>query len=439
MKLIETLTDVFITRGYEVMISSPENSYLLLKKDGSILAVGYSDPGHHATEGEVEMFISMSEDASADSMLFISPEKLRKDARKTLDRGGVATWDRMALAIAIGEQVLMKPEKVEKEEEQEFNPSSMMALFQQDDVDPLTELRDFETKMTDDFKVQDARVPRNDTGVKVRKTESFKVEKMDFPDLEDEKHTKVISTVSEDVLMNAWAGFDDWKEKEKVKKVEVKEEKKDTKKEVEPTFPSFDLPLMEVLEETSPEKRPWVGSILAPRRTSTEEACAKASVPPDTELMIEHVPQLLVSISYALKNESGEKVERTGEYLYDPIKWGIVDIPSALADELKSTLSVWDGIGAVKDMDKARENDKGYVRALKERLTRETHAEDRLVRETLMSTIYQEVRYLFDPASFNIRWSRRVVVPYYVKKDENGKMDWMVDSYLGRYLSFRPS
>ena len=163
----------------------------------------------------------------------------------------------------------------------------------------------------------------------------------------------------------------------------------------------------------------------------------KASVPPDTELDIEHVPQLLVSISYSLKNEHGEKVDRTGEYLYDPIKWGIVDIPSALAEELRSTLSVWDGKGPAKELSRAKEDDKGYVRALKDRLSRETHAEDRLVRETLMSTIYQEVRYLFDPTSFNVRWSRRVVVPYYIKKNEYGNIEWMVDSYLGRFLSFK--
>lgn len=436
MKLIETLTDIFTTRGYEVLISSPENSYLLLKREGSILAVGYSDPGHHVTEGEVEMFISMAEDASSDSMLFISPEKLRKDARKVLDGGGVATWDRMALAIAIGEQVLMKPEKDENtDNETQFDPSSMMALFKQDDVDPLSELRKFETDIQNDFKMVEKKeapepIPQNE------EKKGFKVEKMEFPDLDDEKKQRSVSTVSDDILMNAWSGFDDWKEKEKEKE-KVKEKGNEVREVNKQKEPVFDLPLMGAFEDTPPEKRPWVGSILAPSRTTKEEACIKASVPPDTELHLEHVPQLLVSISYALKNDDGEKVDRKGEYLYDPIKWGIVDIPSALAEELRSTLTVWDGKGPVKNIDKAKEDDTGYVRTLKDRLARDTHAEDRLVRETIMSTIYQEVRYLFDPSSFNVRWSRRVVVPYYVKKDENGRIEWMVDSYLGRFLSFR--
>jgi hypothetical protein len=88
-------------------------------------------------------------------------------------------------------------------------------------------------------------------------------------------------------------------------------------------------------------------------------------------------------------------------------------------------------------MDKVKEDDKAYIRALKDRLTRERHAEDRLVRETIMSTIYQEVRYLFDPTSFNIRWSRRVVVPFWVKRDENSNIRWMVDSYLGRFIQIK--
>lgn len=429
MQLLSVLTDIFTTRGYEVMVSSPENNYLLLKKNTSTMAVGYSDPDQGASEGEAEMFVSMAENASADSMLFISPDKLRKGPRRILERAGCATWDRMALAIAIGEQFLVSDDrkKERKKKTEKFDQSAILDQFLNQDFDPLIRSLDEPAEAP----AEENLIGENDNGIQVRKVEfpdqSTKpgaIKKTEQPAPEKKKETAA-SKVSEDVLLGAWAGFDDWKKKE------------ETQIEDTEPVPVPDLPLMEPIEETPPEKKPWLGSILAPTRCTREEACAKAGVPNDTELVVEHVPNLLVSVSYSLKAEDGATVSREGEYLYDPIRSGLIDIPSALAEELRSTLSVWDGKGPAKGIDNIREDDKGYVRALKDRLTRERHAEDRMVRETIMSTIYQEVRYLFDPSSFNIRWSRRVVVPFWVKRDENGNINWMVDSYLGRFIQIK--
>jgi hypothetical protein len=419
MDLLSVLTDIFESRGYEVLVSSRENSYLLLKRNMSTMAAGFSEPGHRVTEGEAEMFISMAENSSADSMLFISPEKLERDVRIILEKANCSTWDRMALAIAIGEQVLSEPpEKRPDEDEKEdaFDPGVMMDLFSDNTADPLI-------IESDKDPVREAK------SESVMEAEPISVSKMEFPDgIEGagQGKEKKASNVSEDVLLNAWAGFDDWKRSE-----EDRKESEDLAEEKQLPIP--DLPMMESLVESPPEKKPWIGSILAPTRCKKEEACVKAGVPNDTELDMEHVPNLLVSVSYSLRAEDGATVSREGEYLYDPIKGGLIDIPSALAEELRTTLSVWDGKGPVKGLEGASEDDKGYIRALKDRLTRERHAEDRMVRETLMSTIYQEVRYLFDPSSFNIRWSRRVVVPYWVKREDGG-IKWMVDGYLGRFI-----
>lgn len=397
------------------------------------MAVGYGDPGHKTSEGEAEMFISMAENASADSMLFISPDKLLRKSRKVLDDSGCATWDRMALAIAIGEQYLVSEKKEEKLEnkgspgDEAFDPLMVLDQFLNEEKDPL--LGPSEIGPENIAKEVEPTVrPETESGARVTEEAlSIQVRKVEFPDgsvKPTEGKGSQASMVSEDVLLNAWSGFDDWKKKE-----DGSQEKEEEGIQIIP-----DLPLMETIKETPPEKRPWVGATLAPTRCNREEACAKAGVPNDTELDLEHVPNLLVSVSYSLKSDDGATVSRAGEYLFDPIKSGLIDIPNALAEELRSTLSVWDGKGPAKVMDKASEENTGYIRALKDRLTRERHAEDRMVRETLMSTIYQEVRYLFDPTSFNIRWSRRVVIPFWLKKDENGNVKWMVDAYLGRYL-----
>ena len=442
MKLISLLSDIFKSRGYEVMVSSPENSYLLLKRGSSTLAVGYADPGHITTEGEVDMFLSMGENDSADSSLFISPEKLKRASKKALEKGGSAMWDRMALAIAIGEQVITSTGEVEANEEPVFDHQRILNMFKAGDVDPVAELRQFEKGTEPVFNVHSAQPSKKEPAdISSQKYDGpLKVEKVSFPETAEKKEEKeqTASKVSEDILMGAWAGFEDWKKNEEMdpehKKKEVVEQGKKSEEETRFDPFSLDVPFMGAMEDTPPEKRPWVGSTLAPTKCSREEACTKAGVPIDTEIEMEHVPNLLVSVSYSLRSEEGDHVGRLGQYLYDPIKAGLIDIPDALAEELRSTLSIWDGIGPANNIDKAKEDDKGYVRALKDRLVREKHAEDRLVRETLMSTIYQEVRYLFDPSTFDVRWSRRVVVPYWIKRDPEGRIKWMVDGYLGRFL-----
>ncbi len=442
MKLISLLSDIFRSRGYEVMVSSPENSYLLLKRGSSTLAVGYVDPGHNATEGEVDMFLSMAENASADSTLFISPEKLKRASKKALEKGGSAMWDRMALAIAIGEQVITSTGEVEVEEGPVFDHQRILNMFKAGDVDPVAELRQFEKGSEPVFNVHSERSSKKEA-VDIspqRSAVPLKVEKVSFPDTTEKKEEDVqaVSNVPEDILIGAWAGFEDWKKKEdkvpEPEKEEVVEQTDKPEEEAKVDPFSFDMPFMSAMEDTAPEKRPWVGATLAPTKCSREEACAKAGAAIDTEIEMEHVPNLLVSVSYSLRSEDGDHVSRLGQYLYDPIKAGLIDIPDALAEELRSTLSIWDGAGPANNIEKAKEDDKGYVRALKDRLVREKHAEDRLVRETLMSTIYQEVRYLFDPSTFDVRWSRRVVVPYWIKRDPEGRIKWMVDGYLGRFL-----
>ena len=61
-------------------------------------------------------------------------------------------------------------------------------------------------------------------------------------------------------------------------------------------------------------------------------------------------------------------------------------------------------------------------------------AVDRMIRETLMSTIYREIRFSLKRRSFKIISSKRLMVPFWVKRKEDGDPEWMVDAYLGRFI-----
>jgi len=439
MRLLGILTGIFKARGYEILVSSDENGYLLLRKNGSTLAVGYSDPGQAPTVDEIRMFISMAEGADADSMLFISPEKMKREQKRILDEAKAATWDRMALAIAIGEQSLMSEGGVEGPREADlFDPDRIMKAHEISDGASTGghggEGMETERGGTDDAAET---IPSGGPG-KTEREKELVVKKLTFP---EEKEREARHKVSEEVLLNVWsiseesAGDGGKTEGKRNEGDDTHAEKEVTDEKEEPAIIPFDMPIFdEKGEEEETHKDPWQGSILAPSRCSREEACQKAGVPPDTELQLEHAPYLLVGVSYALRSETGERVPRSGHYLYDPTTSGLLDIPGTVAEELRSTLAVWNGEREQLGAGNVPEDDRRHIRALKDRLSRETHSEDRLVRETLMSTIYQEVRYLFDPSSFDIRWSRKVVIPFWVKKDVDGRKKWMVDAYLGRYI-----
>ncbi|MCK5773438.1 MAG: hypothetical protein KAH57_06580, partial [Thermoplasmata archaeon] len=58
---IEMLENIFRGRGYEIITSSLDNSYMLLFREGERTAVGFSPMGVSMTPGEAEMFLSMAE------------------------------------------------------------------------------------------------------------------------------------------------------------------------------------------------------------------------------------------------------------------------------------------------------------------------------------------------------------------------------------------
>jgi hypothetical protein len=249
----DTLERIFRTRGYKVVRSSRDNRYLLLKKGDSLMAVGYSMASKRITEGEAEMFISMGQNDSAVSMLFISPVKLSRVVKNAFKREGVATWDRMALSIALGEQVLADWSVVKDEAEEN---RSVMDLFNTEDVDPLKEVRTFHKEISTseigDFKVTEVEIGPGKTDeitdgapalvkpsiAEPPMTESELVQKEkdpneptssefdipmmpmmdmvpDEPILEQKENADEGShKVPDDILMGPWAGFDEWKDRE---------------------------------------------------------------------------------------------------------------------------------------------------------------------------------------------------------------------------------
>ncbi|MFO8050099.1 MAG: hypothetical protein R6V01_00160 [Thermoplasmatota archaeon] len=466
MGLLDELEDMFRARGYSILRSSDENHFLLLEKDGSRTAVGYTGPGDQVTEGESEMFLSIAMNESADAMIFISATVLPDGVASNLKKEGVQVWKREKLAASLGEHLLSKEEAPSSEEH-----GGIMDLFSDDeDLDPVKELRSYREKVHAEeiggFKVHDVelgKIPsaepkdeersrtvpaeapkvKESTGKKVKRQEDPEIEEsaiMDMPMFsppdekrrEEEKVEKVkkpsgkekVSTVPDEVLMSPWAGFEEWS---------ASEEEKEKKKPPSSGRTKSPKPTK---KEKKGSAHPWSGSIKLPMKYPKKKAYTVANVEGEPELDQRYLPFLLIKAGYQLESrDDGEIMEKEGTYLYNVISSRITDVPRSLFDEIISVAEKWNGENAPDPHPDPREGYNAALSNLRGRISSEGAAMDRKIRETLMSTIYREIKYSFRKDSLKVISSKRVAVPFWIKKGKKDRPEWMVDAYLGRFIS----
>ncbi len=411
------------------------------------MAVGYSMSPKKTTEGEAEMFISMGQNDSAGSMLFISPIKLSRLVKRILEKEGVATWDRMALAIAIGEQTLNEWSKVEKEPIER----SVMDLFETEDIDPVHEVRKYHREVSSSdvggFKIHQVEVspprievkeeqiipeviPDQKESADVVMPEPKEEEappKFDLPMMpmmemeppeevpvkkETRKKEKTDHKVPEEILMDPWSGFGDQNEETSPKDVTAPEEKPPKKM-----------------------SNGWIGATLAPEKCSNTEAISLAGEGEETELKKINFPFIILEVSYQMDPADGkESIEQDGFYLYDCVRKDVMDVPGTVYDEIFSIKTKWDGSDAPKKMTDPKDDHNMAMVTLRKMIKSGKLKRDRKVQDTLMSTIYKEIDYRFDPKSLKLISSRRVILPFWVKEGKRGKEDWAVNGFLGNLI-----
>ncbi len=396
--LHELVEAVFLSRGYSILISSRDNRYLLLTRDGTKTAVGYGALDSAPTEGELEMFVSMAGNDSASRTVFLTPIVPGKEARAVLKRENVAVWDRMALTLALGEAALAgacgKAERPDTPPHPPFNKTSSAPSMSGKAVVEAVDIRSM-LNMADQAPVEMRTAPSEpSTEVPEQVQEDLGASLSGMMEMLGDMSLSIIaSSARPDVLVKKDPPVEAW------------------------------------------TNVPWTGFRLAPVKLNGEEACAKAGVQVDAAPELILFPHLLLDIRYRLRSGQLEPLERTGSFLISMIEGRPNDIPSAISSELCSLRDVWEApsskgvpvaAGADPDMD-------GRA-ILLERLTKENITQDRLVRDSLMSTIYQEVTYGFDPSSFEVLRTERVLLPFWVGRSPEGSVEWSVDAFLGRFI-----
>jgi hypothetical protein len=147
-------------------------------------------------------------------------------------------------------------------------------------------------------------------------------------------------------------------------------------------------------------------------------------------------PFLILEASYIMVPEDGsEPVEEDGTYLYDCVRSDVSDIPGSLYDEIAAMEERWNGEDPPEELTNPKDDHNSAMSAIRNRIKSGKIAKDRKVRETLMSTIYREIEYRFDPKSLKLISSRRVMLPFWVREKKRGKKGWSVNAFLGHLVN----
>ncbi|MBN1390341.1 MAG: hypothetical protein JXA22_06845 [Candidatus Thermoplasmatota archaeon] len=451
MDVMAALEGIFRSRGYRVIRSSGENRYLLLEKEGNLMGVGHSISGGKLTEGEAEMFISMCQNDSAGSMLFISPSRLPSVARYLFEGEGVETWDRATFSTAVGELVISGWELTEPVKD--GSPLRDQLQIERTDVDKGSGTLPKGTVSTEmgGFKVREIEIggghvidnaapapidkqgPRTDReqGISsAEETSDIELAPIEMPHFDDEPDIKTSfpqkvaekgssdhpRKVPEQILLDPWTVDDARVPMEELAGPELEE---------------FKVPAKKKITEI---ENPWVGSTIATLKYTEKDAFSLAGEEEGDGLTRENRPFLLLEASYMMVPEDGTaQVEQDSTYLYDCLRSEVFDIPGSLYDDMAEMTERWDGSHGPDNLKNPRDDHNLAMTALRERIAGDQMAKDRKVRETLMSTIYREINYGFDPGSLKLISSRRVMLPFWVKKRANGESEWEVNGFLGHF------
>ena len=363
--------------------------------------------------------------------------KPSRSVKAVFEREAVSTWDRSELASALGEYILSLWSRGEEKKGARSTfrevESRKVGEFRVREVD-LGSRRVLqkvtEAVLNEDPSPNSVPAPEPEEKASDSEPETFPIDMPLFmveevqeekpaapePQKKQEKTSdKDPRKVPEEILIDPWAGFEQHSAEESKKKgtAEKKVEKSGKQGKEKDT-------------------NPWAGSTLAPLKYDTKEALSLASAEDGVKVRRENRPFLLLEASYSMVPEDGtDPVENDGTYLYDCLKGEVTDIPGSLFDEVANLPEKWDGTEGPKTLTNLKDDHNAAVSVLRKRIAEEKMAKDRKVRETLMSTIYSEIEYRFDPRSLKLISSRRVMLPYWVKDGKSGRSDWEVNAFLG--------
>ena len=174
-------------------------------------------------------------------------------------------------------------------------------------------------------------------------------------------------------------------------------------------------------------------STLVPMKFDRNEALSLGGAKEGEEIRKENRPFLLLEATYSMVPDDGtDPMVHDGTYLYDCLRGEVTDIPGSLFDEIADLKEKWDGSDAPKTLTDLKDVHNTAMSTLRNRIRSEKLAKDRKVRETLMSTIYREIKFRFDPNTLKLISSRRVIIPYWVRYGKRGKVEWEVNGFLGQ-------
>jgi hypothetical protein len=129
VKIIEILTKIFQSYGFNILSTSEYSKYLLASKDNVVISIGYRDPNEATSIDDLRKFLRNSKKDRSNRRIFISVVDYSEDLTRFADQKDIQLWDKDRLQQELGKAFITEMTTSETKSAGETATKSFFDIF----------------------------------------------------------------------------------------------------------------------------------------------------------------------------------------------------------------------------------------------------------------------------------------------------------------------
>jgi hypothetical protein len=129
VKIIEILTKIFRSYGFNILSTSEYSRYVLASKDKVTIAIGYNDQNEVPSIDDLRIFLRNSKKDRATRRVFISMSDFSADLNRFADQKDIQLWNQERLQQELGKALITEMNTLEKPKVEETAARSIFDIF----------------------------------------------------------------------------------------------------------------------------------------------------------------------------------------------------------------------------------------------------------------------------------------------------------------------
>ncbi len=189
VKVIEILTKIFQSYGFDITSTSEYSKYILVSKDNVSISIGYRDPKEVTSIDDLRTFLRSSKKDRTNRRIFISVGDFSEDLTRFADQKDIQLWDKERLQQELGKALITEMTESETQSKGETATKNFFDILTGPQSTAAPEPKPSETIYDIGFSIPT--VPMDDTGVTSKTM-------MGEGDEEDEEYRIIKSRIDKD-------------------------------------------------------------------------------------------------------------------------------------------------------------------------------------------------------------------------------------------------